>query len=180
MKFSIRKWQAGYTLIEVLVVMTVVGVLGSMLVVIFINALRGSNKSNSEAAIRQNGNYALSQISNTVRYAKSVSSPVCVATEPAESSTLSIISVDDKTITYTCPALETDTLTINDGTDIYPIFDKLVVSVTSCSFTCIKQSSVSPPVIGIKFNLKKTGGNLTETSANSLFSTTIAIRNYNQ
>ena len=171
---------SGFTLIEMLVVMTIVGILGSMLVVIFVNVLRGSSKSNSQIILRQNGNYALSQIASIVRYSKNVISPVCSVSDPVAGNILEVTAVDDRQMTYTCPASSLQTITVNDGVTTSPLFDIATVSISSCSFTCIQQGPVSSPVIGIQFVLARTSGTLPNTSATSPFSTTISLRNFEQ
>lgn len=182
-KIKNKKWkfQAGFTLLEILVVMTVVGLLGSMIVVIFFNSLRSSNKSNAVIQLRQNGNYALTQITNVVRFAKKVGAPICYDINPSAGKTLTVTSVDDVSTTYTCPPNASGTLTFSNGTTTSPLFDKNVIKVAACAFTCQQESLVTPPVIGINF-LLTTGANTnaSETTASLPFSTTITLRNYRQ
>lgn len=62
----------GFTLIEILVVIAIVAVVGTMMVAIFIATLRGSNKSQILAVIKQNGQAVLEGMSNPVRGADNI------------------------------------------------------------------------------------------------------------
>lgn len=66
----------GFTLAEVLVVMAIVAIVGTILVVIFTNTLRGSNKSQILATIKQNGQVVLDSTDKTIRNADNL---VCVS-----------------------------------------------------------------------------------------------------
>lgn len=66
----------GFTLVEVLVVMAITIIVGVMLVVIFTNTLRGSNKAQILAVIKQNGQSVLDNIDKNIRNADNV---VCVS-----------------------------------------------------------------------------------------------------
>lgn len=68
----------GFTLVEILVVMAIVAIAGLILVTIFTNTLRGSNKSQILAVIKQNGQSVLEQMDKTVRNADNV---VCVSND---------------------------------------------------------------------------------------------------
>jgi type II secretory pathway pseudopilin PulG len=60
----------GYTLIELLAVMLILIALGTIIASIFVSSLRGGNKSTTTNDIRQSGNYAVSQMSKMIAYAK--------------------------------------------------------------------------------------------------------------
>lgn len=57
----------GFTLVEILVVIVLVAIAGTMLITIFANTLRGSNKSQILAVIKQNGQAVLDKISKDIR-----------------------------------------------------------------------------------------------------------------
>lgn len=62
----------GFTLIEILVAMAIVAIIGVIFVTIFANTLRGSNKSQVLAVIKQNGQAILENISKSIRGADSI------------------------------------------------------------------------------------------------------------
>lgn len=69
----------GFTLAEVLVVMGVLSIVGVLVLVIFSQSLRGSNKSQILIAIKQNGQSVLETMTNMIRNADHI---VCPAITP--------------------------------------------------------------------------------------------------
>ncbi|MBI2040333.1 prepilin-type N-terminal cleavage/methylation domain-containing protein [Candidatus Microgenomates bacterium] len=69
----------GFTLMEVLVVITVLSIIGVLMLVIFTRTLRGSNKSQAVLAIKQNGQAVLETMDKTIRNAESL---VCISSDP--------------------------------------------------------------------------------------------------
>lgn len=65
----------GFTLVEIAVVMAIVAIVGLMMLVIFTNTLRGSNKAQVLAAIKQNGQAVLENMDKTIRGADDVICP---------------------------------------------------------------------------------------------------------
>lgn len=62
----------GFTLVEILVVIAITALVGVILVVIFANTLRGSNKSQILAVIKQNGQAVLDNIDKQIRSADKI------------------------------------------------------------------------------------------------------------
>jgi prepilin-type N-terminal cleavage/methylation domain-containing protein len=81
---SHQKWEVkkGFTLVEILVVMAIMAIVGTVLVAIFTNTLRGSNKSQILAVIKQNGQAALDNMDKTILDADSVVCPQADASGP--------------------------------------------------------------------------------------------------
>lgn len=65
----------GFTLVEILVVIAIFAIVGTILVTVFANTLRGSNKSQILANIKQNGQAVLDTMDRTIREADNI---VCV------------------------------------------------------------------------------------------------------
>lgn len=59
--------QAGFTIIELLVVMIVLFAIGTTIGSTIVSTLRGSDKTNTLADVRQNGDYAISQMVKIIR-----------------------------------------------------------------------------------------------------------------
>ncbi len=72
---TFMRTERGFTLIEMLVVMAITAVTGVILVMIFTNTLRGSNKSQILSAIKQNGQSVLENMDKTIRNADNVVCP---------------------------------------------------------------------------------------------------------
>lgn len=67
--------QKGFTIIEILVVIAVMGVVGVIITEIFFNTLKGSSKANLISKIKQNGQSAMELMDKTIRNADAV---VCI------------------------------------------------------------------------------------------------------
>lgn len=70
----------GFTLAEILVAMAIITILGMIIVVIFSNTLRGSNKSQLLAVIKQNGQAVLEKMDKIIRASDNVICPKAVNT----------------------------------------------------------------------------------------------------
>lgn len=70
------EFKNGFTLAEVLVVMAIVAIVGTVLVLIFTNTLRGSNKSQILSVMKQNGQAVMDNIDRTIRGSDNVVCPV--------------------------------------------------------------------------------------------------------
>lgn len=69
------KTKNGFSMVEILVVMGVMAIVGVVLVMIFANTLRGSNKSQVLAVIKQNGQSVMDNIDKTIRNADEIVCP---------------------------------------------------------------------------------------------------------
>lgn len=75
----------GFTLVEILVAIAIVAMVGMILALIFINTLRGSNKSQILSVIKQNGQAAMDTLDKTIRNADNVA---CIS---ASGDTLAVV-----------------------------------------------------------------------------------------
>lgn len=190
--FKKGKKFGGFTLIELLVGLTIILAIGTMVFSIFVATLRSTNKSVSTNAIQQNGSYALSQMTRSIRNAKDFNGVSLSGGEPfttscvmAEGPTppytqykaVKITNFDNQTEIYRCP--------IDDETEIFyndqPLTNSDLVSTTpsSCFLTCIQATASSVPVIGIDFtmrNANQTGA--TDIDSSKHFQTTVSPRNF--
>jgi prepilin-type N-terminal cleavage/methylation domain-containing protein len=183
---KILKSPKGFTIIEVLVVVSVFSVVGVIIGGIFFGALRGTKKTNTITLIRQNGNYAISQMSKMIRFADTLDAPACPG-EPApamphtiEPPVITITSsLDDQKTTFTCDVANNmlasnSASLLNVSTDTNPN----TVILDKCQFTCSRNQG-GPPTIGIDFTLKdKNSGNIVESKASVRFQTSVTMRNY--
>lgn len=155
----------GYTLIELLAVMIILIAVGTVIASILVLSLRGGNKSTTTNEIRQSGNYAISQMSKMITYAKSFDGvdsngiDNCILPSVGQGtptpdpnqqySSVTITSFDDGQTTFSCSDTN-DTLSSNSAALINP-----ATMNASCYFTCSQTDLVSPPTIGIHLTLKK-------------------------
>lgn len=164
----------GFTLIELLVVMSIFVIVGGLIVATLFISLRGSNKSETMAVVKENGNFALSQMVKQIRYARSLDAPAsCVPT--SNSPTLTITSLaDDGQTTFSCPVSQATPITSNSAA----LIDSNAVSVTYCSFTCSQNNLSEPPRVTIQFTLTSNNANgLVESSSSIPFQSSVIMRN---
>jgi prepilin-type N-terminal cleavage/methylation domain-containing protein len=164
----------GYTLIELIAVVAVFGVVGIIIVSLLFTLLRGSRKADLLTAVRQEGDFTLSQIVRNVRYGQLDSPVSCSSPVTAQSITVTS-GVDGGQTTYSCPANQTSPISSNSAA----LTDNNSVAVTNCSFTCQDPLVGSPPVITIQFTLSPSNGEgaFTENNATVQFDTSVTLRN---
>ena len=172
--------QKGFTLVEMLAVVVVFIVIGSIMLSILITSFRTSHKTDTISLVRENGNYALTQMAKTIRDARGLVTPFPCVT-PAVVSTITILTPDHDQVTYDCtapPSPTPATIASNSAT----ILDTTAVSVSSCSFTCTQESKSELPIITINFSLRQPGatpsGAFGEQSISDIpFRTSVVMRN---
>lgn len=200
----INQSQHGFTLIEILVTMTVLLAVGSILISILISSLRGTNKVNSIDNVRRNGNYALEQMGKMIRYSQSFDgvsddpngvfttkcTPPVVAVTPTPTPSVyhyvKITGFDGGKTTLSClsagdPGGPKIASTSAAGTVdfIDTISASSTVEIDSCSITCTQSTVVSPPTVTIQFSLSnKTSSELLENQASVPFQTSVTVRNF--
>ena len=189
----------GFTFIELVVTMAVIVSIGAIAFGIITSTLRGSNKTNTINNIRQNGNYAISQMGKMIPYAKSfngasvtVSPPWnCHALPPGplppltHYKSINITSFDGGVTTFSCNASSPDsppnTIASNTASliDADPTFGSVALAPGSCFFTCTKGSIADSATIGINFTLTQKGvPAFIEKKASIPFQTSIKVRNF--
>lgn len=192
---SIFNFQKGFTLVELLASVIVLVAVGSVIAGTIASSLRGASKTNTIENIRQNGNYALNQISKNIEYTLpfdgkntglsndgivyATNCPYSLGPTPAPLATsYSIIAVEsaDNVVTrYKCTSSPAE-LSANGTTSLV---DLTSVSLKSCSFSCIQNKAIDIPVIKIKFEIGPENSNgLAENSGSIIFETSVTIRNY--
>lgn len=168
--FIIRKAK-GFTLIELLAAIIVLMAVGTILGITLFSALRGANKTNTISQVRQNGYYAITQMTKTLRGSKSLNSPFPCAPVPQDYSSIEITTVDGIDIKFECVD---STIKQNNES----ILNQEAVSATMCSFYCSQQVSTDSPTITISFTLSQAGTpSFFEQKASIPFETSLTLRN---
>jgi prepilin-type N-terminal cleavage/methylation domain-containing protein len=182
LQFTIYNTEKGYTLIELLITIAILATVGAIMVSILISTFRSSNKSQAISDLRQNGNYAISQMSKSIGFAKSFdgakvnSGDVYTTTCPVSGSPqykyLQVTSFDNGATVFSCSA---GTIASNSSS----LIDTTSISVTNCFFTCSQPDASAPPTIDINFILNKiNGGGLSENAGSVPFQTSVTVMNY--
>lgn len=172
--------QAGFTLIELLAVIVVFVAVGGIIVAIITAVLRGNNKTNTLNSLQANGDYAISQMTKSMRNATTLLSPFpCgVINTPTATTAVQLAFPDGSVTTFSCKdSSNAANITSNSAS----LINTNAVTVTACSFTCGQNSPSDYPIIGINFSLQAKNANSLVESTASLsavqFQTSIVIRN---
>lgn len=174
-KIAKRKLHKGFTLIELLTAIGIFGVIGTIAVSVIFITFRGTKKSETITIVKQNGDYALTQIVKSIRYAKSLDSPVSCVPAAFPTSIIITSSYDDGQTTYSCPAGASTTLSSNSAS----LIDTQAVTISGCSFTCSQKTSADPPTINIKFTLTANSATgFIENTASIPFESSVTMRNF--
>jgi len=166
-----RGQSGGFTLIEILVVVFLLGivvVIGSSL---FFSILKGASKAEIEKEVKQNGDYAMSVMERMIRNAQKID-------ECASGNSITITSQDGNQTEFKC-LFEDGVGKIASGSG--RLTGKNVTLGTSCPgslvFTC--DLSKTPPVVNISFDLsQKETTARPEEKAQIHFQTTVSLRTY--
>ena len=187
---------AGFTLVELLASVIVLVAVGSVIAGIMTATLRGTNKTNTIENIRQNGSYAINQVSKDIEYTLpfdgkntglsnddgatyATSCPFSLSPTPIpEVTTYNLITVESASnivTKYKCTS--TPVVLSANGTSLV---DLTSVSLKSCSFTCIQSKATDIPIIKINFSIGPKGSSVLVENSNPpiVFETSVTIRNY--
>ncbi|MBP6882527.1 MAG: type II secretion system protein [Candidatus Levybacteria bacterium] len=171
------KFNVGFTLIEILAAVAVLGVVGTVMIGIIFSSLRGANKSDAQIALAQNGSIALSQISRIIRGGAGVGVGTTCSVDAEELIPLSAIDIrtlEGDTVSLSCLDIPDGTIASNGAS----LIDDTIVAATACSFSCIQADEFTKPVITASFTLKKkNASNLVENNEQQSFQTTVSVRN---
>ncbi|CAN5179702.1 hypothetical protein BH09PAT1_BH09PAT1_7740 [soil metagenome] len=174
---KITSLHKGFTLVELLVVLAITGVAGTVLFASLSSTFRGTNKSDSIATLQQNGNFVMAQMSRMVRFASDLQSPNTCYTGSgsplAPVTSISILNSDNLPTTF---AFDTSSGTIaSNGANL---LNSNAVIGTACSFTCSQTSPYQSPTMSISFTLnKKNTNSLVENNSPITFPSSVNMVN---
>lgn len=90
-----KRLNTGFTLAEIMIVIAITAVVGTILVAIFANTLRGSNKSQIISAMKQNGQAVMDNMEKAVRNADSVVCPIIIPPSTSAQSNILVVGKDN-------------------------------------------------------------------------------------
>lgn len=164
-----RKNYKGFTLLEILVVITIFAILGILVTQSILLTLRGSQKSETTLKVRENISYAVSVMDRQIRNADSVS-----PCPNSDTTTLHYVDQYGKSSTFSCVGVGTNDSYIASGSARLTNSD---IAVTNCSISCNSGTSTSPSYVSITLSVQDSSiTGVTNTSISS--TTTIQLRNY--
>lgn len=189
MKSKTNTGGAGFTLIEILVGISIIITASTIVIAILVSSFRTSSKTTASDIVRQNGNNAITQLSKMIQFANEFGG-VRVGPDPAQfiqsCTTLTQQSTDYYYVKIHI-GNEDKIISCDDTSGILidgkPLFDQKRVSLVSdsCKFTCSQKNSQETPVIGISFSLTSgaVGSSSTLAEKNTVinFKTSVKMRN---
>jgi prepilin-type N-terminal cleavage/methylation domain-containing protein len=168
-KFSINN--KGFTLIEILTVVSILSIIGAITVGVITITLRTTKRSDLIETARQDSDTALTQMVKTIRYAQSLDNPTsCVPSTSVSSIAVTSVTTHTQT-TFSCTA---GTIQSNGVS----LFNTNALKVSSCSFVCAQPTLNAPPTITIQYTLSPgVGGSFAETNFSLPFQSSVTMRN---
>ena len=171
--YHFRRRRSGFTLIEIIVVVGILGIVTVMGTNLFFSILRGSTKTKILQLVKQNGDYAISVMGRMIRNARSVN---------GGGSSITIVNPDGMPTTFSCGDID---IPLDGKSEIASNGARLIsneVKVENCSgiFSVTPgEVGVSPAAVTINFTLSQAGVTTRlEERASVSFQTTISLRNY--
>lgn len=185
------KTNDGFTLIELVVVTGIVVGISTIMGAVLYSTLKGTETTRANTAIAQNGNYAMSIMSENIKRAKRVtevggSADFQQCTEEGlVSDSIQFQMADGKHITLQCDdaagVVETFDVESGSSTQLTESNSNVTLVPGSCKFTCFQKTMFNPPRIQIEFSLgqpdQSQPGQIIPKST-TLFQTVVNIRNY--
>jgi len=163
------KLKNGFTLMELMVSVGVLGILIVSATALFFSSIRGGGKVEVTTTVKQNGQVALNTIEQKMRNAKSVVS--CVSTP---STSINLVDQNDQTMDFECVDVGQDTGSITiDGSSV----TSDAVALMECEFSCTQSSGgLSGPLVKVNFSLSQAGSAAVHQVAEVDFSTSVYVR----
>lgn len=170
--------KTGFTLVEILVVISILAIIVVAGSNMFFTLLRGSSKAKTLQLVKQNGDYAISVMERMVRNARNVSGL-------GSSSSIVIQNPDGQQTTFECCGTSSDLMIASISGTLTCQQARLTsgeVKVISCPFVFSVVPGVTgtkPAVVTIKFSLSQAAVTTRpEEQAAIDFQTTVSLRNY--
>jgi len=176
----------GFTLVEILVVVGILGIIAVVASTIFFTTLRSSGKTKVLTTVKQNGDYALSVMERLIRDSEEVitnsDNKVC----ESGMKEIKLKRIDGTMVEFAC--LEEGTANGRIASNSARLTSS-EVKVDSCSFDCScpvafpnctsQGTKFYPKTVTIKFTLSQAGATVRpEEQATINFQTTVSTRNY--
>jgi type II secretory pathway pseudopilin PulG len=185
-KRNILKNNGGYTLVELLAFTSIIVIVSGLIVGILYSTLRGGNKTKATNDVSQNGNYALSVISNTALIARDVTKvggvDVSDCTIKKQGTSIEFEQEDGSLVSYACDASSQSIASASGSTTGYLIDNTSTkVDPATCNFSCFQSTGnpYSAPIISVAFTIsQKSSSALFENVASGQYKTSVTMRNY--
>ncbi len=185
LKFNKQSLQGGYTLVELLAVASIIVIVSGLIVGVLYSTLRGGNKTKVTNDVAQNGNYAMSIISNTALLARSVTEvggvSISDCTTERQGGSIEFETEDGNLVRFVCDGATSSIASISGAmTNNLIDVNAVKVDAATCSFSCVQNNAnpYSAPIIKIGFTVSQRSGTVFENVASSSFNTSVTMRNF--
>lgn len=169
------KHSAGFTLVELLVSSAIFITTSTIIVTVLFIAFRVNQRTEITLSVKNNGNNALSQMVNSIKYAKRLDNPVSCTTSPVVQQITFTSAFDNGQTTLSCGTGAASSIASNGAS----LINTNAVTVQSCTFTCRQTSINDAPTITIQFSLtSKTYVGTSESQTVLPFQTAVTMRNF--
>lgn len=179
----------GFTLVEVLVVLTVTISIAVVVVQSLAGIYRSSSKSAAVSEVKQNGQYVLSAMESMIRNAEPT--PVCIAPTGTIAGGVTIVNRGDgiptsqRTVSFVCMT-QNQRLVIASSSGVIPTYAPLTSSNVqvvpgSCAFACPTTAPNLPGRVNIQFSLGSYLPGVTlrpQDTSVELFTSSVSQRSY--
>ncbi len=170
-----NKLNYGFSLIEIMVVITIFAVLGIIVTSSIILTLAGTKKSEALIRVRDNLNYSLAVIERNIRNANSIPVSGCTG---IPSDKISYLDENGSVASFSCVQDVSGNYIMASGSSTPASrITSNTIKVTSCSFTCTPTESDSPPLVTIDLTVQDASSSGVQ-SAQVTATTQIQLRNY--
>lgn len=161
---------SGFTLFEMLVVITIFGIIAIVSSGIFFSVLKGASKTNITNLVKQEGTFALAVMERMIRNSRGIVGDCTIPMVSADG--ITITNPDEGETTFICTDVDSE-ISSNSASLISNL-----VKVDSCVINCVSGQGINPDVVEITFTLSQ-GSDTTEKEdiAEVEFSKKITLRN---
>ncbi len=173
-----KNLQKGFTLVEILVVVTLLGLIGIIITQVFILGVRSQVKNEVMKEVRQNGDFIVNVIESMTRSAIDILETDC----NTSTQELSIVNQDGYTTIFSC---ENNNIA---STSAYPEPSPTVtvnlntakVKITDCSFRLVCPTPpIVPKYVLFNFTVSQAGSDTSPEQVSSMdYQSTVSLRGY--
>lgn len=170
MKRNNLKAGSGFSLLEMLVVVSIFAVLGILVTRSVVLTLQGTQKTESLIRARENLDYSLNIIERGLRSANSI--PIC---PNPDTSTIGYLDQDGQPASFSCVNSNSGSYIASGSANLRLTTDS--VKILNCSFSCTPSSAAGPPHVSVDLAIQDASASGipgTEVTAQ----TQIYLRNY--
>lgn len=169
-----KKQTPGFTLIEIVVVIGVLGIIAIFGASLFFTILRGSAKTRILSEVKQNGNFAIGVMGKMIRNAKKVE-----GVEDYTGDSVTIVNPDNGVTVFSCENIGDEPKLASNGASLVTQDKVQVDDCTGVFSVAFGEAGINPDKVTIDFVLLQSGTTTrVEEQARINFRTKVTLRNY--